>query len=234
MATGSVVREVPDLSIGPGQTALLTSRDDRVLANLGLIASGQTEPTEHLALVGQSLGDRVFWCGKAKPDEADFAATLAFYRQVAYVGPESQLLANVTLLQTLCLELEYNQGAEAYQAKGLALECLESLGLSPLADLPPEKLVGPTRYVSLMALAVSRRPRLFVLEKPMALLRPLLFYRVLEALKDKAHSLGQATLILGHRDSDYRPEEFDLVLSMGDDPEADPGTGSDPVPVAGA
>ena len=66
----------------------------------------------------------------------------------------------------------------------------------------------------------------------MALLRPLLFYRVLEALKDKAQSLGQATLILGHRDSDYRLEEFDLVLSMGDDPEADPG--SDPVPVAGA
>jgi ABC-type polar amino acid transport system ATPase subunit len=206
-APGSEPLAVPDLEIKAGQSVLACHYDDRILTALARLSTGLEVPH-----------GEVLWSGAGKPDPWDFEGNLRFYRRIAHVGPESQLLSNATLLGNLCFELEYNQEAFDVEARNSAMECLESLGLTPLATLDPNKLVGQTRYVSLMALAVSRRPTFFVFERPMALLKPLLFNRVFHALMKNAADLGQAVLILGRRSSAYPEDVFDLVHHLGEHP----------------
>jgi ABC-type ATPase involved in cell division len=202
-ASGPEPVAVPDLEIAPGEIALVLADDDRVLASLGLAASGQAE----------AQGD-VRWFGRERPHAGDFEDILKFYREIAYVGPDSRPIANRTLMETLCFELEYNQMADRGDARRLALECLETLGLTPMANLSPEKLAGPAGYVAMMALAVSRRPGFLVLERPMTLFRPLFFHRLMEALRANARPTGQAALILGRKGLPYRPGDFDRVVPL--------------------
>ncbi|MDR1309091.1 MAG: hypothetical protein LBL95_04250, partial [Deltaproteobacteria bacterium] len=129
------------------------------------------------------------------------------------VGPRSGLLPNATLLQSMCLDLEYNQGAFPGQAGRLAMGCLEALGLAALASLDPMGLSGPDSYAAQAALAISRGPTLFVLERPLDLLGPRLLGRILDAMREKADS-GGAVLVLGRLAAGYPEGQFDRILSL--------------------
>jgi cystine transport system ATP-binding protein/L-cystine transport system ATP-binding protein len=202
---GEEIMVAPDLDIKRGEAVLILHDNDRFTEGLARCASG----------IGHCQGE-LAWLGAKKPPENDFLATLTFFKKIAYVGPDSQLISNTTLLHHLIFEMEYNQNANGQKARQLALDCLESLGLAPLANLPPDKLFGQTRYVSLMALAISRKPALFILERPMGLLRPLLFARVIEAIGSGLKENGQAALILDNHRSGYREKDYDRVLDLGD------------------
>ncbi|MDR2386435.1 MAG: hypothetical protein LBE80_02480 [Deltaproteobacteria bacterium] len=203
LSSDSKTKDLPNLEIKPGQAVLVQSQDDQILSYLAQLASGQS-PTEK----------ETTWFGQKKPSMAAFQATLNFFRQITLVSQENQFLANVTLLESLCLELEYNQDCGSARAKSRALETLESLGLTPLADLTTEQLIGPTKYVAHMAMALSRRPSFYVLDRPMTLFGAQLFNRVLLTLKEKALPKGPGLLILGHQNSPYQNRDFDQVIGL--------------------
>jgi ABC-type arginine transport system ATPase subunit len=203
MTVGAETVSLPDLEIRCGQTVLICHSDDRVLNSLALEAAGQSQ-----------LNENIYWFEKSKPPAETLEAYLNFLRRIAHVGPEGQLVGNITLFQNMCFELEYNQKAHSLEAGRLAMECLESLGLSAMADLLPEKLVGQTKYIALMALAVSRRPGFFVLERPMNFLKPLLFNRIFWVLKEKTETLGQAVLVLERSALAFPEDEFNQVIHL--------------------
>ncbi|MDR2302142.1 MAG: hypothetical protein LBF38_08905 [Deltaproteobacteria bacterium] len=203
LTSDSKTVDLPDLEIKPGQAILIQSQDDQILSYLALLASGQS-PTQR----------ETTWFGQKKPPLGAFQETLNFYRRIALVSRECRFLANVTLLESLCFELEYNQDCAPAKVMARALETLEWLGLTPLANLATDQLTGPTKYVSHMAAAISRRPGLYVLDRPVTLLGPLLFDKVFETLKDKALPSGAGLLILGHQNSPYQNRGFDRVIAL--------------------
>ena len=92
ICSGDETMSVPDLDLKKGQAVLVKHHNERVLHNLGRAASGQAEEPND-----------ILWFGRNRPGPEDFQGTLSFLRQIAYVGPESQLIGNITLLQNMCI-----------------------------------------------------------------------------------------------------------------------------------
>ncbi|MDR0355102.1 MAG: hypothetical protein LBJ64_05135 [Deltaproteobacteria bacterium] len=196
---------LPNLRMLAGESWLAIHYDERLITDLARKCAGLSP-----------CSGKMLWNGQAQPPENDYRGRLAFFRNIAYVSHDGLLVRDSTLLQMMCLDLEYNQGLTPSQARRQAFECLDFLGLSQLADLAPEKLVGPTKYAALFALAASRRPLFFIFERPLAILKARLFNRMFLPLRDMARRRRQAILVLGRLSSDYSENAFDHALPLGD------------------
>ncbi|MDR1297130.1 MAG: hypothetical protein LBO05_07120 [Deltaproteobacteria bacterium] len=189
----------PDLEVRPGELVLATHPDAEILRKLAGVASGQEAPAAGVVL----------WRGEKPPPEDNYHRRLGFYRGVARLGGNSRLLGGLTLLQIMCLELEYNRGLDGRQARAEVLGCLWELGLTRLADADPSELAGPGGRPALLALALIRRPGFFVFERPLSFLGPEFFPAAWRVVGRSAKRLGQGVLALDLQDADYPPGAFD-------------------------
>ncbi|MDR1658416.1 MAG: hypothetical protein LBT47_12870 [Deltaproteobacteria bacterium] len=198
--------QIPDFELLQGRSALAFHPHSDVLR--GLVA--------RCSAVELSGPGNFFWQGRAAPKCGRLGARLDLFGSIALVDSRSQFFYGRSLIENMCLDMEYNQGLFNREASRLAMELLNLLGLSDLAQIEAAELVGPERGLGLMAMAISRKPRLFILDRPIGLIGRNGFQTAWNVIKDELALGGSAALVL-----DYAPEgayvqnDIDDVIDLG-------------------
>jgi predicted ABC-type transport system involved in lysophospholipase L1 biosynthesis ATPase subunit len=221
---GGPVVEIADLAIRRGRSLLAFHRSPVVLRTLAALAAGRDPAGVEGAapVTGEALRE-----GEEPGARRQRGSRLGLYRSVALVDDRARLLSGTTIIETLELELCYNQGLNGAASRRAAMEVLDKLGLGALADEPEEALAGPERGLAVMALALSRRPALLVLDRPRALMIDEGFRLAWAAAADSP--AGPAILAL-----DYGPDLWPKGLSADEVLALEPDPAPDPDPEPGA
>ncbi|MDR2456047.1 MAG: hypothetical protein LBE49_05570 [Deltaproteobacteria bacterium] len=161
--------EPPPLTLEKGRSILVTHPEPKILTTLARVSAAKTIEGD-LDDEARLLAGEVRWDGRTLDERARSGEKLGLFRTIALVEAGCRLLSGKSVLDCFCLDLEYNQGLFRLEARRAAMETLERLGLSDLADSPQESLPGPERGLALVALALSRRPALLILDRPGAFL----------------------------------------------------------------
>jgi ABC-type cobalamin/Fe3+-siderophores transport system ATPase subunit len=142
---------------------------------------------------------------------------LALFKKVALVDSHSALLSGTRLIDTMIVDLEYNQGRSPGEAKAAAMEVLARLGLADLAMESIASLDGPEHGLAVMALALCRKAPLLVLDRPRSLVDDqglaLLWPALAQALK-----VNRAALVLDYSPAPYPEGLFAQILSLSPRP----------------
>ncbi|MGW6853159.1 ABC transporter permease [Streptomyces virginiae] len=154
---------------GAGKTTLLR-------ALLGLT------PRAHAAL---RLGD------------TDVTALPPHKRQVAWVPQDGALFPHLTAVANTAYGLRA-RGVPRAQARREALAWLDRLGVSHLADRRPAQLSGGQAQRVALARALAARPRLLLLDEPLAALDQTTRARVRHTLRTHLAGFGGVCLIVTH------------------------------------
>jgi hypothetical protein len=173
--------DVPDAAVHPGGILLATHHLPAVLRTLA----------GWCAAVDLDHGGEIRWDGRTLGPRAAPGQRLERFRRVAMVNSRSALLTGWSLVQNICLDLEYNQGCQAGAARALAEARIRGLGLGRLLDAPGQGH-GSDRGLSLMAAALARRPALVVLDRPRSWLGEEGLAAALEAVRLFPAAMGGA------------------------------------------
>ncbi|MGH2412149.1 MAG: ABC transporter ATP-binding protein [Microcystaceae cyanobacterium] len=196
-------------------------------------ASCQVAPGDRLALMGPSGSGKstllYLMGGLERPTSGTIAWPALGSREtlrpakMAFVFQMPSLLAPLTVVENVELPLLLGQ-KEAYLARKAAIEGLERLGLSALANKLPEELSGGQAQRVAVARALASRPRLILADEPTGQLdRPtarILFDGLLATLEGTDTALVVAThdrTVAERLDSVWHMEHGILMANSNDD-----------------
>ncbi len=187
---GRLVVDIPHLAIQPGE----------VLAVIGPNGSGKSSLLHALALLYPASFGSYLWEGRqvSLPQEA-----LALRRKMAVVFQESLLLTG-TVLQNVALGLRL-RGVPADRRREVAMEMLEQLRISHLANRSARQLSGGEAQRVSIARALASSPRLLYLDEPMASLDVLARSHLLADLRRILTASGTAALFVTHDFTEIPP-----------------------------
>ncbi|MDR1487777.1 MAG: hypothetical protein LBT62_07305 [Deltaproteobacteria bacterium] len=204
---------VPDLDLQVGEAVLAVHSDPKILNALAdLCLAIDSAPEGHL-----------LWGGKPAPHPRRLWERLSFAKTAAMLSKKTSFLPGYTLLQNMCLDLQYNQDANDEQAVRTARQWLEKLELTSFADADQALLSGKTRGLCLTAWLMCRNPKLFILLKPLSLMGIPNFMRLWPVLRDEASFRGQSILVLDQHEKEYSQSSFDRIVKLDDNPIPDDG-----------
>lgn len=122
--------------------------------------------------------------------------------------PEMSLLDNVTTAGLLRHPLR--------EARALALDCLDRVGLRHFADADSEDLTFPQRALGEVARALATQPRVLLLDEVMAALTPMEMDTVIQTLRELRDRDGLTLVVVEHHmRAIMRLSERLLVLNFG-------------------
>ena len=103
----------------------------------------------------------------------------------------------------------------AEEERYTALECLDRVGLGPLADRRLATLSGGQQQRVALARALMQRPRLLLADEPVASLDPAAGARVMTVLREVAAE-GELTVIVALHQLDYARQFADRIVGLSD------------------
>ncbi|MFI1888434.1 ABC transporter permease [Streptomyces jumonjinensis] len=118
-------------------------------------------------------------------------------RGVAWVPQDGALFPHLSALGNTAYGLRA-QGVPRAEARRAALSWLERLGVGPLAHRRPAQLSGGQAQRVALARALAARPRLLLLDEPLAALDQTTRARVRHTLRTHLESFGGVCLIVTH------------------------------------
>jgi branched-chain amino acid transport system ATP-binding protein len=122
--------------------------------------------------------------------------------------PEMTLLDNVTTAGLLRHPLR--------EARALATDCLDRVGLKRFADVDVDDLTFPQRALGEVARSLATQPRVLLLDEVMAALTPLEMDIVIQTLRDLRDRDGLTLVVVEHHmRAIMRLSERLLVLNFG-------------------
>jgi ABC-2 type transport system ATP-binding protein len=129
-------------------------------------------------------------------------------QSVGFLGQEIPLFPSFTVAETLELGAQMNPAWDA----GFAIKRMQSLGLP--ADQKARDLSGGERAQLALILALGKRPRLLLLDEPLAHLDPLARRQFLQVLMECMADSGMTVIISSHLITDLeRVCDYLLLLS---------------------
>jgi len=159
---------------------------------------------------GALLGYRKTASGRLAPETdrgiAETRAPLAMVFQQFNLWPHMTVLANVTAPLTLA------KGMHPEQARAVAGEALERVGMSAKADALPADLSGGQQQRVGIARALAVRPEAMLLDEPTSALDPELVDEVLDVIKSLSRD-GMTMVMVTHEMS-FAAEVSDRVVFM--------------------
>jgi ABC-2 type transport system ATP-binding protein len=164
------------LHLPPGRIAALVGPNGAGKSTLLHLAVGLLRPDEGTV--------RVF--GR---DPRDGAAVLA---EVGFVAQDTPLYRDFTAAELIKMGGKLNSRWDA----ALARDRLAQLGIVP--DKPVGKLSGGQRAQVALALALAKRPRLLLLDEPIAALDPLARHEFMQTLMGAVAETGTSVLLSSH------------------------------------
>lgn len=117
--------------------------------------------------------------------------------KIGFVFQNYNLFLNKNALQNVAEGLIYSRGVKPEQARKIALEQLDRVGLADFADRYPSTLSGGQQQRVGIARAVALNPELLVLDEPTSALDPEMVTGVLEVIKQLGRD-GMTMLMVTH------------------------------------
>lgn len=111
------------------------------------------------------------------------------------------------------------------EARKIALENLEKVGMAPFVDAKPSQLSGGQKQRVAIARALSMNPDVMLFDEPTSALDPEMVGEVLKTMKDLAHT-GLTMIIVTHEMA-FAKEVSDRVIFMDKGVIAEEGTAED-------
>ena len=162
---------------------------------LGPSGSGKSTFLRSLNLLEMPTGGKIYFEGN---DITDKHLNIDAYRQkIGMVFQHFNLFPHMTILKNLTLAPMKLQGMSEKDAKELAMQYLERVGLSDKADAYPSQLSGGQKQRIAIVRALCMNPEVLLFDEPTSALDPEMVGEVLAVIKDLAYN-GMTMLIVTH------------------------------------
>ncbi len=179
---GPLVLDGLDLSVESGQRIVITGPNGTGKTTLFHLILGLLKP----------CSGEIYAFGRQLRDEADFRVCRS-RTGLLFQDPDDQLFCPSVIEDVAFGPL--NQGKTHGQARAIAEETLDALGILHLKDRVPYHLSGGEKRIAALATILSMRPELLLLDEPTAGLAPETSARLLEILLAYP---ARAILIISH------------------------------------
>ena len=166
-----------------------------VVVIIGPSGSGKSTFLRSLNLLEMPTGGKIYFEGN---DITDKHLNIDAYRQkIGMVFQHFNLFPHMTILKNLTLAPMKLQGMSEKDAKELAMQYLERVGLSDKANAYPSQLSGGQKQRIAIVRALCMNPEVLLFDEPTSALDPELVGEVLAVIKDLAYN-GMTMLIVTH------------------------------------
>ena len=166
-----------------------------VVVIIGPSGSGKSTFLRSLNLLEMPTGGKIYFEGN---DITDKHLNIDAYRQkIGMVFQHFNLFPHMTILKNLSLAPMKLQGMSEKDAKELAMQYLERVGLSDKADAYPSQLSGGQKQRIAIVRALCMNPEVLLFDEPTSALDPEMVGEVLAVIKDLAYN-GMTMLIVTH------------------------------------
>ena len=166
-----------------------------VVVIIGPSGSGKSTFLRSLNLLEMPTGGKIYFEGN---DITDKHLNIDAYRQkIGMVFQHFNLFPHMTILKNLTLAPMKLQGMSEKDAKELAMQYLERVGLSDKADAYPSQLSGGQKPRIAIVRALCMNPEVLLFDEPTSALDPEMVGEVLAVIKDLAYN-GMTMLIVTH------------------------------------
>lgn len=166
-----------------------------VVVIIGPSGSGKSTFLRSLNLLEMPTGGKIYFEGN---DITDKHLNIDVYRQkIGMVFQHFNLFPHMTILKNLTLAPMKLQGMSEKDAKELAMQYLERVGLSDKADAYPSQLSGGQKQRIAIVRALCMNPEVLLFDEPTSALDPEMVGEVLAVIKDLAYN-GMTMLIVTH------------------------------------
>ena len=173
-----------------------------VVVIIGPSGSGKSTFLRSLNLLEMPTGGKIYFEGN---DITDKHLNIDAYRQkIGMVFQHFNLFPHMTILKNLTLAPMKLQGMSEKDAKELAMQYLERVGLSDKADAYPSQLSGGQKQRIAIVRALCMNPEVLLFDEPTSALDPISTLKIedlMDYLKSKytvcivTHNMQQATRI---------------------------------------
>ncbi len=136
----------------------------------------------------------------------------AIRREVGMVFQRFNLFPHMTAIQNIVLAPEVVRKTNKQEARKIALELLEKVGLSEKADEYPDRLSGGQQQRVAIARALAMRPKIMLFDETTSALDPEMVGEVLAVMKDLARE-GMTMVVVTH-EMGFAREVGDRVIFM--------------------
>lgn len=134
--------------------------------------------------------------------------------EVGIVFQQFNLFPHMTVLQNIMLAPIKVKKIPKEQAKHIAIELLEKVGILEKAESYPEQLSGGQRQRVAIARSLAMKPKIMLFDEPTSALDPQMTNEVLDVMKDLANE-GMTMLIATH-EMGFAKEVADRVIFMAE------------------
>ena len=166
-----------------------------VVVIIGPSGSGKSTFLRSLNLLEMPTGGKIYFEGN---DITDKHLNIDAYRQkIGMVFQHFNLFPHMTILKNLTLAPMKLQGISEKDAKELAMQYLERVGLSDKADAYPSQLSGGQKQRIAIVRALCMNPEVLLFDEPTSALDLEMVGEVLAVIKDLAYN-GMTMLIVTH------------------------------------
>ena len=170
-------------------------RRGEVVAIIGPSGCGKSTFLRSLNLLEEPTGGKILFEGT---DITDSKVDINRHRQkIGMVFQQFNLFPHMTILKNLTLAPMKLQGMSEKDAKELAMQYLERVGLSDKADAYPSQLSGGQKQRIAIVRALCMNPEVLLFDEPTSALDPEMVGEVLAVIKDLAYN-GMTMLIVTH------------------------------------
>jgi putative ABC transport system ATP-binding protein len=185
-----------------------------IVALLGPSGAGKSTLLTALGLIQAPDSGRITIGGETVFDD-DYRVNVRDFRRnnIGFVFQKANLLPFLTARENIRIALEVND-ASSKESKLAADVLLEHFELSARKDFLPSQLSGGQQQRVAIARALANKPSLLLADEPTAALDSHMGRKVMELLKNVAHSHNTAVLVVTH---DHRAiDVFDRIFIMED------------------
>ena len=169
-----------------------------VVAILGPSGSGKTTLLRCLNFLEKAdAGTIVFDGRQADLSRATKAEIAALRRKTAFVFQSFNLFLNKTVLDNVTLGLTAGAGMKKKEAREIAIEMLEKVGMADKIANYPSQLSGGQQQRVAIARALASKPEIIFFDEPTSALDPELIGEVLTVMRKLAEE-GMTMLVVTH------------------------------------
>ena len=184
-----------------------------VVAILGPSGSGKTTFLRCLNFLERAdAGTMIFDGEKIDLHTAGKQEIARIRKKTAFVFQNYNLFLNKTVFQNVTLGLTVGSGMKKAEAKEIALEVLDKVGMADRLESYPSQLSGGQQQRVAIARALATRPEIIYFDEPTSALDPELIGEVLSVMR-KLAAEGMTMLVVTH-EMDFARNVSNKVMFM--------------------